>query len=195
MTSNGDAPVPSVVVGLGNPGPLYAGNRHNAGFMTIDALAHDAGLTAWHLRWRSLAMQASIDGRQVLLAKPQTYMNASGNAVAAIATDLGVGPGDFLIIYDDISLPFGRIRVRPRGSAGGHRGIESIIAALSTEEIPRIRLGVGEENMPEDKAGFVLSDFPPEKGTVVQELVNNAAAAARMVLREGICRAMAAFNG
>jgi peptidyl-tRNA hydrolase, PTH1 family len=185
---------PSVVVGLGNPGTAYARNRHNAGFMAVDRLARDVGPVLWQVRWRALSTRVSIEGCPVLLVKPQTYMNSSGACVAALVADLEVLPQDVLIVLDDISLPFGRIRVRARGSAGGHHGLESVLEALATLEVPRVRLGIGEENMPAEKAEFVLADFPGTVEPELNEMIASAAAAVRTILDLGVERAMSVFN-
>lgn len=194
MTEAGALTAPAVVVGLGNPGPQYARNRHNAGFMAIDVLAADAGCGPWDLRCRTLVAPVVLEGRHALLAKPQTYMNLSGAAVSLLAANLELAPRDFVVILDDVNLPFGRLRVRPGGSAGGHHGLESILELLASKEVPRIRMGIGEENMPADKAEFVLSDFPPESEHGLRQMIGNAAAAARMMVTAGIARTMSVYN-
>jgi PTH1 family peptidyl-tRNA hydrolase len=189
-----DAAKPGVVVGLGNPGAKYARNRHNAGFMTVDWLARETGPVVWQVRWRALVAQVPIAGRRILLVKPQTYMNVSGACVAALAGDLRLGPQDVVVVLDDISLPFARIRVRARGSAGGHHGLASLLDALGTDEVPRVRLGVGEEDMPAEKADFVLADFPRTREEELNEMIGNAVAAVRTILGSGVERAMSDFN-
>ncbi len=194
MSPDGAAVNPGVVVGLGNPGAKYARTRHNAGFMTVDRLVRDAGDPMWQARWRALVAQISIESRPALLVKPQTYMNLSGATVAALAQDLGLVPQDIVVLLDDVNLPLGRIRVRARGSAGGHRGLESVLSALASEEVPRVRLGVGEENMPTDMADFVLADLPETSAPEFKEMIDKAVAAVRTILSAGVERAMSVFN-
>ncbi len=186
-------PVSRIIVGLGNPGDQYARTRHNIGFMAAEALADKASGT-WLPGRLSRICRIEIDGYPVILVEPLTYMNRSGEAVRVLLADLDRSPQDLVILVDDLNLPFGRIRVRERGSAGGHRGIESILSSLNTDEFLRIRMGIGEERMPEDKSGFVLSDFPPERQTDLKELVTKAGNAVESLLRNGVSKTMEIFN-
>jgi len=183
---------PCIVVGLGNPGERYARTRHNAGFMTVDLLARGAG--GWRRERRSLICLASLEGRPAVLAKPLTYMNLSGLAVEELRESYEAAPEDFIVALDDTSLEFGRIRIRKRGSAGGHHGLESVIRSLRTDEFIRVRLGVGEEEMPEERAEFVLSDFPRSREEAVEEMVRRAGEAVHSILRDGVEKAMSAYN-
>ena len=151
-----------VIVGLGNPGKKYEKNRHNIGFMVLDDLARKES-DRWSSDALSQTCRIEIGSCPVLLVRPLTYMNNSGKAVQVLLEALQRSPQDLLLIFDDLNLPFGRIRIRERGSAGGHHGLESILSALNTEEIMRLRIGIGEDQMPEDKSDFVLSDFPPPR--------------------------------
>lgn len=187
------AAVAKVIVGLGNPGDQYARNRHNAGFMAVEALAREAS-SDWSADVLSRTSRAEISGCRVLLAKPSTYMNYSGKAVHVLLSALRRTPEDLLLVVDDLSLPFGRIRIRERGSAGGHNGLESVLTILGTDEILRVRMGIGEENMPEDKADFVLSDFPPEQKTELSEMIMKAGDAVKSILRDGVSKTMTIFN-
>ena len=137
------APVRWLAVFLGNPGPRYTGTRHNAGFLAADALAKDKGLSVTRLRFQALTARWDLNGQGVLVMKPQTYMNESGQAVGQAARFYKIPPERVLVVSDDINLPCGRLRVRARGSAGGHNGLKSIIAHLSSEDFPRVRIGVG----------------------------------------------------
>ncbi len=137
------APVRWLAVFLGNPGPKYAGTRHNAGFLAADALAKDKGLAVDRLRFRALTARWDLENVGVLVMKPQTYMNESGQAVGQAARFYKIPPERVIVVSDDINLPCGRLRVRPKGSAGGHNGLKSIIAHLGSEDFPRVRVGVG----------------------------------------------------
>jgi peptidyl-tRNA hydrolase, PTH1 family len=182
-----------IIVGLGNPGDRYTRTRHNIGFMVLEALAKEAA-ASWSNYIFSCVCRVEIEGAQVLLAEPLTYMNNSGRAVNAILSNLKRSSEDLLVIYDDLNLPLGRIRIREKGSAGGHHGLESILTTLNTEEILRMRLGIGEERMTEDKAEFVLSDFPPEEQTVLDEMIHTAGKAVKSIVRDGVSKTMAIFN-
>ena len=182
-----------IIIGLGNPGEHYARNRHNVGFMILEALAREAS-GRWSTYRLSRACRIEICGCQALLAEPLTYMNRSGMAVQVLLRELERDPQDLLLVLDDLNLPFGRIRVRERGSAGGHHGLESILTALSTDEIARVRVGIGEDEMPEDKSDFVLSDFPPGKQAELDSAISRAGDAVKSVLRNGVTRTMALFN-
>ncbi len=179
-----------LVVGLGNPGARYATTRHNVGFMVADELASVSKAGPWTIRCRSMVCDAMMDGQAVVLAKPLTYMNLSGHAVQLLLEECGCAPAALILILDDLNLPFGRVRVRRRGSAGGHHGLESVIDTIGSEEIIRVRLGIGEEEAPADKAGFVLSGFPAASGQELTEMIRRAAEAVRIIVCEGVDRAM-----
>ena len=182
-----------IIVGLGNPGAQYARNRHNVGFMTLEELARETGGT-WSVRQLSRICRTEIGGSPVLLAEPLTYMNNSGKAVQALISAFQREPRDLLLVVDDLNLPFGRIRIRERGSAGGHHGLESILDVLQTDEIVRVRMGIGEEPMPEDKAEFVLSDFPRQKQAELDDMILKAGNAMKSMLSDGLSKTMAIFN-
>jgi len=182
-----------IIVGLGNPGEQYVRNRHNTGFMVLDALARECG-AGWSAYLLCETCRIEAAGREALLAKPLTYMNHSGKAVLALLADLGRHPEDLLLVVDDLNLPFGRIRIRERGSAGGHRGLGSIIGAFGTEEILRVRVGIGEEPAPEDKKEFVLSDFPAERQAQLDEIIVHTGNAVKSLLSGGVSKTMAIFN-
>jgi PTH1 family peptidyl-tRNA hydrolase len=184
----------TIVVGLGNPGEQYAGTRHNAGYMAVDLLAGECGRVAWVRECQSLVCRAEIGGRAVLLAKPLTFMNRSGEAVRLLLEESGLAVSDLILVVDDFNLPFGRIRIRRRGSAGGHNGLESVIRILDTREFIRIRLGIGETDMPVDKAAFVLEDFQPTRREELKGMIMKACDAVKMVLSAGVSQAMSVFN-
>jgi PTH1 family peptidyl-tRNA hydrolase len=182
-----------IIVGLGNPGKQYERNRHNAGFMVLDALAREESGIWIHLNSFRIC-RINTGSNEALLAQPLTYMNNSGIAIAELLAKLLRGPQDLLLLFDDLNLPFGKIRIRERGSAGGHRGLESILNALQTDELVRVRMGIGEENMPKDKADFVLADFPPEKQIDLDDMIVKAGNAVKSILRDGVSKTMAIFN-
>ncbi len=181
-----------LIVGLGNPGPKYQFTRHNAGFMVVDRLSSATGTTVTGRRCFSLVGEGRLNAVRVVLAKPQTNMNLSGFAVSALFRHYRVGLADLLVICDDLDLAFGRIRLRPKGGSGGHRGLESIIAVLGSSEFPRLRVGIGKAGGAED---HVLGEFPPADQPELEEILSTAAQAAACACREGLDHAMGRFNG
>lgn len=186
-------PLAKIIIGLGNPGRQYARNRHNIGFMVLEALVREAG-GKWSTDMLSRTCRTAIGSYPVLFAEPLTYMNHSGRAAHALLSTFQRKPQDLLLVIDDLNLPFGRIRIRERGSAGGHHGLESILTILQTDEIVRVRIGIGEEQMPEDKTGFVLSDFPQQKQTELDDMILKAGNAVKSILSDGVSKTMAIFN-
>ena len=185
-----------LIVGLGNPGEQYVRTRHNAGFQAIDRLSARLGAGAWREKFKALTAAASLNGQKLLLLKPLTYMNASGIAVEAAAHFYKIPPERILVLFDDISLPVGRIRIRKNGSAGGHNGIRSIIASLGTDAFPRVKLGVGQKPHPDyDLADWVLSAIPKQEQPAFSQALENAADAAVCVVQSGCEAAAAQFNG
>jgi len=185
-----------MIVGLGNPGRDYEKTRHNVGFRTADLLAGQLNTKIDRLKFRALTRLVTSGGKKILLVEPQTYMNASGAAVSALATYYKVKPEHILVIFDDISLPVGRIRVRRDGSAGGHNGIKSIIQSLGTDQFPRVKVGVGAKPHPDyDLADWVLSKFSAQEEKALGPALENAAAAALLVLEQGVEKAASAYNG
>jgi len=182
-----------MIVGLGNPGDRYAQTRHNVGFMVLETLAREEG-GRWSNELSCRVCGIQVAGRQVLLVEPMTYMNHSGRAIETLLMALERKPQDLMLVVDDLNLPFGKIRVRERGSAGGHHGLESILTVLNSDEIVRIRMGIGEEQMPEDKASFVLSDFAQEKQAELDDMILRAGNAIKTILRDGVSKTMAIFN-
>ena len=181
-----------LVVGLGNPGRKYDGTRHNLGFDVLDLLAE-----RHRLEWESAptdALLAKWRAASVLLAKPLTYMNRSGEAVAALARYYDIASADLLIVIDEAALPFGKLRARARGSAGGHNGLKSIVERLGTQEFPRLRLGVGRGDGRRDLADHVLATFEPEERTELESVIARAADAAEMFAVEDIFKVMNVYN-
>jgi peptidyl-tRNA hydrolase, PTH1 family len=183
-----------LVVGLGNPGSRYAHTRHNVGFMVIDRLARKAGISLTKRQSNALTGIGSIGGQKVCLAKPQTYMNLSGDAVAGVARFYRVSPEDVIVVFDERDLPTGRVRVREKGSAGGHRGMDSIIGRLGTNEFPRVRIGIGRPTGM-DAVDHVLGSFSPEERPLMEEALSRAVEAVECALTEGVAAAMNGFNG
>lgn len=182
-----------LIVGLGNPGPGYARTRHNVGFMVVDRLADRHGLRFNQKKAHSLVARGEIGGSEVVLAKPQTYMNLSGGAVQGLLMVFGVKPTDLLVVYDDFDLPLGTLRLRPRGGPGTHNGMRSIVERLGTQEFPRLRLGIGPAG-PADPQEYVLSPFAEAEQPVIEEACERAVAAIETLLREGLEAAMNRYN-
>jgi PTH1 family peptidyl-tRNA hydrolase len=189
-----DSILPRVIVGLGNPGERYASNRHNAGFLVVEALAREAAVASWSTECLARICRASLEGWPLMLVKPLTFMNECGEAMRLLRSRYDLASQDLLVTLDDLSLPLGRLRIRERGTAGGHHGLESILQAMESSEILRLRLGVGEDQMPQGKAEFVLSDFPAERQTEVNEMITRACEAVKTILRDGVSKAMAVYN-
>jgi PTH1 family peptidyl-tRNA hydrolase len=188
-----------VVLGLGNEGPEYRWTRHNVGFLVADAIALRCGavFTARGDLGR-LTWTADVDygGHRVVLAKPRTLMNRSGQAAAALGRKFAVPPGEFVVVFDDADLAFGRVRVRPDGGAGGHNGIRSLIEHLAAREFTRVKLGVlGEGRHSRDLADYVLERFHPNERPTVAQMVDLAADAVETVLKDGVMAAQRAYNG
>lgn len=185
-----------LIVGLGNPGDEYDWSRHNLGFMLIDKLAADAGVSVKRRECRSLVGNAEIESRQVRLVKPQTFMNLSGEAVSCLVAKYEIGQvaQSLIVISDDLALPFGTIRLRARGSAGGHNGLKSIIAALGTNEFVRLRIGIQPEHPVNDAKDFVLDKIPRAERPGLKEILERSAEAVRAVLQDGLGKAMSLYN-
>lgn len=183
-----------LVIGLGNPGKKYERSRHNIGFLIVDHLASETGIKIKARRCDALIGEWSSGGKRIILAKPQLYMNRSGEPVKALLRELRGGPEDIIVVYDDLDLPFGRIRIRTRGSAGGHRGVASIIASLAGAAFDRVRVGVGRPPPGMDPADYVLDPFSAEEAAELEDVIARAAAAVACVLQDGSQKAMAQFN-
>ena len=184
-----------LIVFLGNPGPRYAFTRHNAGFLTADAIEKLLNVRIDRLRFRALTATAEIGGERVLLMKPQTFMNLSGEAVGQAARFYKIPPEHVLVVSDEVSLPVGSIRIRLKGSAGGHNGLKNIIAHLGTDAFPRIRLGVGSAPHPGyDMADWVLGTFRNEDAETIRSAAQTAAKACVCFIEKGPDKAMTQFN-
>lgn len=183
-----------LLAGLGNPGPQYRDTRHNVGFLVIDELARRWHVESWRETFTALAAKTMHDGEPVVLAKPLTFMNLSGQAVAGLAGFYKIDAADVLIVTDDVALPLGRLRARREGSAGGHNGLKSVSEQLGTQAYPRLRIGVGRGDDRRDLADHVLGRFQPDEREYVEAAVLRAADAVESFVVDGIERVMNAFN-
>lgn len=185
-----------IIVGLGNPGERYEWTRHNVGFMLVDRLARETGIQVKRRECRALIGSAELENVPVELVKPQTYMNLSGEAVACLFAkrELQRGAEGLIVISDDLALPFGTIRLRARGSAGGHNGLKSIIAAIKTEEFIRLRIGIQPGHPLNDAKRFVLDQFSRSERAELEMVLERSAGALRAILRDGIDKAMSQYN-
>lgn len=184
-----------IIVGLGNPENKYAGTRHNIGFSAVTVLADRFGISVDTKKHKALIGKGVIGGQKVILAQPLTYMNLSGECVRELVDYYKIdAASQLIIIYDDIALPSGKLRIRPRGSAGGHNGIKNIISHLGGQEFPRIRIGVGEKPRGWDLADYVLGRFPREEEPQIREALQLACDACEVIMDEGVESAMNRFN-
>lgn len=183
-----------LIVGLGNPGPEYERTRHNVGFMLVDLLAGQCQTQIRREECRALVGRAEIAGQMAELAKPQTYMNLSGEAVSCLVAKPIRSVEKLIIISDDLALPYGTIRIRPRGSHGGQNGLRSIIDRLKTQEFIRLRIGIGPEHEVRDAANFVLDRFTKTELGMLEKILENAADAVRSIVSDGVDAAMGKFN-
>ena len=183
-----------LIVGLGNPGYEYQLTPHNLGFMALDRLAEDCGVEVNHREAQALTAPTEIEGVQVVLGKPQTYMNLSGMSVARLLGKYSLTVEDLIVLVDEVNLPLGSLRVRPAGSAGGHNGLKSVIGALGSDEFVRVRMGAQPEVPTEDRVSYVLGRFPKADMPTVSEMIDRSSEAVRIILREGVHKAMNRFN-
>jgi peptidyl-tRNA hydrolase, PTH1 family len=184
-----------LIVGLGNPGDEYKFTPHNLGFLTIDRIASGLKIEVRNRQCRALTARAIIAGEPVVLAKPETYMNLSGLSVRELVAEHQIEvKQDLIVIYDELDLPFGTMRIRQRGSSAGHNGVESILGALDTDEFLRIRLGIGPDHKLADSVKYVLAPFRKTQEKVVDEILDTAAQAVEVIVKEGPAVAMNRFN-
>ncbi len=183
-----------IVVGLGNPGRRYQGTRHNVGFATVDLLAHENKIKINKLKHRALYGEGHLWGKKILLVKPQTFMNLSGESVRDIVNFYKIDTENLIIIYDDVDLELGTLRIRQKGSAGTHNGMRSIIYQVQTDEFPRVRLGIGRPQFG-DLSSFVMGSFSKEEVTPMKKAVERALLGVETIVRYGIAEAMNRFNG
>lgn len=181
-----------LIAGLGNPGVQYEKTRHNVGFDTVDIISEECGIPITKEKFKGICGEGTISGEKVLLLKPLTYMNLSGEAVKSACDFYKIKPENVIVIYDDISLDIGRMRIRRQGSSGGHNGIKSIICSLGTDAFPRIKIGVGKPET--DLIHHVLGRFSHEDRRILEEVMKAAAAATAVIIKHGIEEAMSRFN-
>jgi PTH1 family peptidyl-tRNA hydrolase len=184
-----------VVVGLGNPGKKYENTKHNVGFVAMDILALDHSTKINKRRHRAKVGECTIGGEKVLLVKPQTFMNRSGESVISLVNYFKINPSNLIVIYDDVDIPLGHVRIRKSGSAGTHNGMRSIIKCLSSEGFPRVRIGVGADRGEIPLVDYVLAGFTKEQVPTIEASIVKAAAATAAIITEGIDLAMTHFNG
>lgn len=183
-----------IIVGLGNPGNRYDNTRHNVGFNAVDLLARKYGISVTKLKHKALYGDGNIDGTKVMLVKPQTYMNLSGESVRDIAEWYKVPLSSIVLIYDDVDLPLGKIRVRPKGSSGTHNGMRSILYHLQSEDFPRVRIGIGRPPEGWELADFVLGRFSEDERKIISESITRAAEAAVDIIKSGAEAVMSRYN-
>lgn len=183
-----------VVVGLGNPGDRYAQTKHNIGFITIDYLAEQHKTSVNKIKHKALMGEVSIGGEKTLLVKPQTFMNLSGQSVMEIMNFYKVPVQNLIVIYDDIDLPVGKVRIRPNGSSGTHNGMRNIIYLLSNQDFPRVRIGIGKQPDYMDLGDYVLTRFGSEEVPLMEEAVKKSALAVEEIIKSGINSAMNKYN-
>jgi PTH1 family peptidyl-tRNA hydrolase len=183
-----------LIVGLGNPGYQYELTPHNLGFRVVDYLAQECGVEIVRPEAQALTAATHLEGLEVVLAKPQTFMNLSGLAVARLLSNYGLPVEDLIVLVDDANLPLGSLRIRRRGSAGSHNGLKSIIGALEADEFVRVRMGIRPDHPVEDLVAYVLGRFRKADQEAVAEMIERAAVAVRVILREGVESAMDRFN-
>lgn len=184
-----------MLVGLGNPGPKYADTRHNVGFMALDLLAERHGLAWGKKRFQALGAQGSVDGNRVVLLKPQTFMNCSGDSVGPAAGFFRVPPTQIVVLHDDMDLPSGRLKLKVGGGHGGHNGLRSLAERLGSPGFARVRLGIGRPPPPMDPAAYVLQRFSGDEASRLPELLSTAVDAVEMLLDKGPAKAMNHYNG
>lgn len=187
-------PIEWLIVGLGNPGTEYEDTAHNLGFLVVDRLAARSNIRVARKDSMALVGQGAIHNRKVMLAKPQTFMNLSGPSVKGLLVKNGLQPGQLLLVYDELDLPWGSLRIRPRGSAAGHNGVKSVIAAVGSDDFPRLRLGIHGGRRERDGARIVLSKLNREQKKELDEMLDYAAQAVESIIAEGVEMSMTKFN-
>ena len=184
-----------LIIGLGNPGAEYRQNRHNIGFMVIDQLAQVLSIPLQRVKFKAITGTGKFEGRRVILAKPQTYMNASGESVGPLSRYFKVPLNQLMVLHDDLDIPFGSLRIRPMGGTSGQKGMKSIVEKLGSQDFPRMRIGIGRPPGRMDPADYVLQNFKNDELATRDEVLDTAAAAIKLFILEGLDKAMNTFNG
>lgn len=184
-----------IVAGLGNPGDLYKYTRHNVGFLAIDKLAEKLGVQVNRLKFKSLIGETNIKGEKVILVKPQTYMNNSGEAIRDIVNFYKVDPANLIVIVDDIDIDFASLRIKKKGSAGSHNGLKSVIYQLISDNFPRVKIGIGKKLPQQDLADFVLSKFSKDEKEDIEKTIERASDSVLELIENGVESAMNKYNG
>jgi PTH1 family peptidyl-tRNA hydrolase len=184
-----------LIIGLGNPGREYRNNRHNVGFMAIDRISQKYGISINRYQGKALVGNKLVEDRKIILAKPQTYLHLSGQAVSTLVKFYKVPFERMLVIYDEVDLPFGTIRIRPGGGSAGHKGLGSIIQQIGTEEFPRIRIGIGRPPGQKSAANYVLRDFSNQEKSILDEILDSASEAVAVFIQSSLDQAMNQYNG
>ena len=184
-----------LIIGLGNPGAEYRQNRHNIGFMVIDQLAQVLSIPLQRVKFKAITGTGKFEGRRVILAKPQTYMNASGESVGPLSRYFKVPLNQLMVVHDDLDIPFGSLRIRPMGGTSGQKGMKSIVEKLGSQDFPRMRIGIGRPPGRMDPADYVLQNFKNEELATRDEVLDSATAAIKLFILEGLDKAMNTFNG
>ena len=184
-----------LIIGLGNPGAEYRQNRHNIGFMVIDQLAQVLSIPLQRVKFKAITGTGKFEGRRVILAKPQTYMNASGESVGPLSRYFKVPLNQLMVVHDDLDIPFGSLRIRPMGGTSGQKGMKSIVEKLGSQDFPRMRIGIGRPPGRMDPADYVLQNFKNDELATRDEVLDSATAAIKLFILEGLDRAMNTFNG
>ena len=184
-----------LIIGLGNPGREYRFTRHNVGFMQVDAVAEKLGVRFTRMESKALVTRANFQEQRIILAKPQTFMNLSGQAVSALIKFYKISLENFLVVYDEVDLPLGSLRLRPKGGSAGHKGMKSIFERLGTQDFPRLRIGVDRPPGRMEAGAHVLQDFSPSEQEIVRETLERGSEAILTFIGEGLDKAMNLFNG
>ena len=184
-----------LIIGLGNPGAEYRQNRHNIGFMVIDQLAQVLSIPLQRVKFKAITGTGKFEGRRVILAKPQTYMNASGESVGPLSRYFKVPLNQLMVVHDDLDIPFGSLRIRPMGGTSGQKGMKSIVEKLGSQDFPRLRIGIGRPPGRMDPADYVLQNFKNDELITRDEVFDKAVAAVKLFILEGLDKAMNTYNG
>jgi PTH1 family peptidyl-tRNA hydrolase len=184
-----------LIAGLGNPGKEYRQSRHNVGFMVIDHLAEDLEISIKRVKFKAMIGIGKFENKQVILVKPQTYMNASGESIAPLLRYFKIPLENFIVVHDDLDIPFGNLRIRPSGGTSGQKGMKSIVEKLGSQDFPRMRMGIGRPPGRMDPVDYVLQSFTPDQVPIMEEVLDQAVKALKTFILDGLDKAMNTYNG